>query len=137
MSFDRKSTIVKPKCKHTGFPSASTSSSFSSAVGPVRSKLSHQKQHKVVSYFHSQGYHCRSKLVEDDDVWEYQCQQAEEAGEEFDSQLEWLSDELSEEDPTRDPGSNKGVSSSSPSKYFALSGISDGWPINIEFICPA
>ena len=69
-------------------------------------------------------------MVEDEDVREYQCQQAGEAGEEFDSQLEWLSDELSEEDPTGAPGSDKGVSPSSPSEYFAQTGISDGWPVN-------
>ena len=133
----RKSTIVKPKHRCTGFPTASASSASSSAVGPIRSKPSFRKQHWVAEYFCSQGYHCQSELVKDDNVWEYQCQQAEEAGEEFNSQLKWLSNELSEEDSAGAPGSDKGVSPSSPGKYFALTGISDGWPINILFIRPA
>ena len=137
MCCHRKSTIVKPKPKCTGFPPTSTSSSSSSATGPVRSKPSYRKQHRVTSYFCLQGYCCQSKSVEDDDVREYQCQQAKEAGEEFNSQLEWLSNELLEENSVRAPGSNKGVSQSSPGEYFAPTGISDGWPINIEFIQPA
>ena len=127
-----KPTVVKPKRRCAGFPSASASTSSSSAAGPIRSKPSGRKQHRVASYFRAQGYCCRSESVKDDNVRKYQCQQAEEAGEEFDSQLEWLSDELSKKDPTGAPGSDKGVSASSPSEYFAPTGISDGWPINIE-----
>ena len=67
-----------------------------------------------MSYFCLQGYCCQFKSVEDDDVQEYQQQQAEETGEEFDSQLEWLSDELLEDNLKGAPGSDKGVSPSSP-----------------------
>ena len=59
------------------------------------------------------------------------------AGEEFNSQLEWLSDELLEKDPAGASGSDKGVSPSSPGEYFTLTRISNGWPVNIEFVCLA
>ena len=112
------------------------SSSSSSTAGPIQSKLSHWKQHRVTEYFCTQGYCCRSESIKDDNVWEYRSWQAAEAGEEYDSQLEWLSNELSEDNPEGAPGSNKGVSPSSPSKYFALTRISNGWPISIQFIHP-
>ena len=60
-------------------------------------------------------------------------------GEEFNSKLKWLSGEDSgSEDHKEGPsGSSEGILAGSPSEYFALSGISDGWPITVEFIQPA
>ena len=61
-----------------------------------------------------------------------------EAGEEYDPELKWLDSESElEVDNDLSSGHGSGVLEGSSGKYFALSGISNGWPIAIEFICPA
>ena len=88
-------------------------------------------------YFRAQGYHCRSKLIEDDNIRDHRCQQPEEAGEEFHSELEWLSTDASEDNKKGSVGGRERVFPGSASEYFAPTGISDGWPVAINFICPS
>ena len=60
-------------------------------------------------------------------------------GEKFNSKLEWLSGEESgsEDHQEGSSGSGERVLAGSPSEYFALSRISDSWPIAVKFIRPA
>ena len=83
-------------------------------------------------------FRSKSKEIDDEDVRYYCTEGCVKAGEEYDPELKWLESESeSEVDNDRSSGCSLGVLGGSSSEYFAPTGISDGWPINIEFIHPS
>ena len=78
-----------------------------------------------------------SEEIDDEDVWYYCMERCAEAGEEYDPELKWLDSESelgSEDHQKGSSGSGSGVLGSSSGKYFASTGISNGWPVAVEFV---
>ena len=83
-------------------------------------------------------FRSKSEEIDDEDVWYYHTERCAEAGEEYNPELKWLKLESeSEIDNDQSLGGGSGVLEGSSGEYFAPTGISDGWPINIEFVRPA
>ena len=84
-------------------------------------------------------FRSKSEEIDDEDVRYYHTERCIEAGEEYDPELKWLDSESelgAEVGNDRSSGCGSGVEECSANKYFAPSGISDGWPIAIEFVRP-
>ena len=80
-------------------------------------------------------FRSKSKEINEEDIWYYHTERCIEVGKEYDPKLEWFDLESeSEVNNDQSSGCGSGVLEGSSSKYFAPSGISDGWPINIKFI---
>ena len=80
-------------------------------------------------------FRSKSKEIDDEDVRYYYTERCVEAGEEYDPELKWLDSESeSLVNHDRSSGRSSGVLEGSSGEYLAPSGISDGWPITIEFI---
>ena len=83
-------------------------------------------------------FRSKSKEIDNEDIRYYHTERCIEAGEEYDPKLKWLDSESeSSVDNDGSSGHSSGVLEGSSSEYFALSRISNSWPVNIEFICPA
>ena len=85
--------------------------------------------------FPHESFRSKSEEIDEEDIWYYHTERCAEAGEEYDPKLKWLKSESElEVDNDWSSGRSSGILEGSSGKYFALSGISDSWPINIEFV---
>ena len=83
-------------------------------------------------------FRSKSEEINEEDVHYYHTERCIEAGEEYDPELKWLNSESElEVDNDQSSGCGSGVLEGSFGEYFAPSGISDGRPVNVEFVRPA